>query len=247
MKLLFVGVAAAVIAAVGCANAADMPLPMVSKAPPLPVALPYTWTSCYVGGNVGFGGGSKTYQDAPGGYVVDPYNGVASVTQGMGGAIGGGQVGCDYQFAPHFVIGLQGNFDAASFTGSAVDNINSNYPTTFNAKANSLFGAIGRLGYADGPFLVYVDGGAAWVHDQYGATVTPSICGSCSSPFSYSVPSETRTGGVAGFGVEMLVMPNLSVFTEFDHYFFGTRSLAFSCTLSTCGGRALNTSTLRRI
>jgi outer membrane immunogenic protein len=219
-KLLLIGVAAATIAVVGSANAADMAL----KAPPL-VPIVYPWTGCYVGGNVGLGWGSKKFQDAPGSFVVDEFGGVIPYNDGIFGGFGGGQVGCDYQVSSNFVIGVQGNFDAADINGSVTDSIATPAQVlNLNAKLDSLFGAVGRVGYVNGGLLIYVDGGAAWAHDSYSITVTGL------APFTYTQPSETRIGGVVGLGAEFYLWANLSVFGEYDHYFFGTKSLPFSCT-----------------
>jgi outer membrane immunogenic protein len=227
-KLLLIGVTAAAMTVVGSANAADMAL----KAPPI-VPIVYPWTGCYVGGNAGLGVGTKVFQDVPGGFIIDPVSGVGSVTDGIFGGIGGGQVGCDYQVSPNFVIGVQGNFDAADISGSVNDPLYTGLHTLqLNAKTDSLFGAVGRVGYTPGSGLLwYVDGGAAWAHDVYspvgGATDVAAV--------TYTSASETRFGGVVGAGFEMFVTPNIAVFAEYDHYFFGTKSLPFTCTNGGCG------------
>jgi len=84
------------------ALAADLPL----RSPP-PVAPLFTWTGCYVGGQVGGGWGRET-ASAP---VLAP--GI-SVTGDTSGVIGGGQIGCNYQFAPTWVIGIEGDGSATS-------------------------------------------------------------------------------------------------------------------------------------
>ena len=92
----------AAIAALIAAPAFAAPLP-----PPAPV---YTWTGWYVGGNVGYswgdadsdlnGAGTATSQIEPGGFKGFPFpiqfNG-GSDTVRLKGAIGGAQVGYNYQ------------------------------------------------------------------------------------------------------------------------------------------------------
>ena len=67
-KVLMTGVALAALVAVP-AMAADLGRPApVYKAPPMPVAT-FSWTGCYLGGNIGYGWG-KSSTDA--GSVVNP-------------------------------------------------------------------------------------------------------------------------------------------------------------------------------
>jgi outer membrane immunogenic protein len=103
---------------------------------------------------------------------------------------------------------------------------------------DSLFGAVGRVGYTPGSGLLwYVDGGAAWAHDSYSIIDTGGHINSTTIPgFPYTSPSETRLGGVVGAGFEMFVTPNITVFAEYDHYFFGTTTVPFTCGGGPCGG-----------
>src|SRR5262249_5204692 len=76
------------------ATAADMPL----KAPP-PVPAPvYLWTGCYIGGNLGWAEASAHFEDRFG-----EDDGRLSKS----GFAGGGQIGCDYQFAASWGLGVQ--------------------------------------------------------------------------------------------------------------------------------------------
>jgi len=97
------------------ATAADMRV----KAPvykPAAAAV-YDWTGCYVGGNIGSGWQKTTSTDAePGGGTFLEDAGTNTGT----GVVGGGQIGCDYQFAPKWVLGIQGMFDGAGVNGSHV-------------------------------------------------------------------------------------------------------------------------------
>jgi outer membrane immunogenic protein len=78
---------------VGAASAADLPV----KAPAA-VPVQFSWTGCYVGGHVG-GVVSK-----------DSTTGVLGNSSGFSstGFVGGGQIGCDYQFASGWVVGVEG-------------------------------------------------------------------------------------------------------------------------------------------
>jgi opacity protein-like surface antigen len=63
MKKVMLAVAAAVLLAIPPANAADLgPRRPVYKAPP-PAMVPapaFSWTGCYIGGNIGYGWGRDT-------------------------------------------------------------------------------------------------------------------------------------------------------------------------------------------
>jgi outer membrane immunogenic protein len=226
-KSFLIGVAAAV-ASLGAASAADMPL----KAPPPPV--PYIWTGCYVGGNVGGGFGQKTFTDVPPGALIDGLGDGRSFDVSLAGVVGGGQVGCDYQFSSNWVIGVQGNFDATSLRGSGTDFFLPTFPLTINANVDSVFAAVVRLGYTPVTnWLFYLEGGAAWARDHYSLTATTTL--PVVIPPTYSSFSETRTGAVVGAGVEWIFWQNWSAFVQWDHYFFGDSNVPFTCTGTSCG------------
>ena len=72
---------------------------LVTKAP---ASVAYRWTGCYVGANVGGGSGRTSFTD------VRP-NLAAPLDLGSdraSGALGGGQIGCDYQ-AGGWVFGVR--------------------------------------------------------------------------------------------------------------------------------------------
>jgi outer membrane immunogenic protein len=82
------------------AMAADMPV----KARPAPTPAPvYLWTGCYIGGNVGWAQESVHFDDS---------SGFDDGRRSRSGFAGGGQIGCDYQFASNWVFGVQGMIDA---------------------------------------------------------------------------------------------------------------------------------------
>ena len=110
---LIVLAAAAVGLTASMASAADLP----RKAPPAalpPPPPPLTWTGCYVGGNVGWIGGHVT-SDFNGGNNIfsNNFNNNSSNNSGFAG---GGQIGCDYQWAGGWVIGFRNMFDGTSLS-----------------------------------------------------------------------------------------------------------------------------------
>jgi outer membrane immunogenic protein len=219
-KLLLAGVAGLALAAAGSADAADLGRP-VYKAPPPVAPVPvrvFSWTGCYVGANIGGAWGKKDFSSgAPDVLVVNPnklptdltpevevnlFN-VNSLLVSSGafndidtsGFIGGGQLGCNYQFGVGkglggpgaWVIGFDGDFDWGNVKGDrsgsvsaseveAIAGVNRFVTTsatgTMHVKTDFLATATGRLGYAWDRWLFYGKGGVAVAHDKYDLTTT---------------------------------------------------------------------------
>jgi outer membrane immunogenic protein len=189
------------------ALAADLPARPIYKAP---VAAPVvsTWTGCYLGGNAGYGWAPKDWV-----FNTTP-EGSGTAT----GGLAGGQIGCDYQFASNWVVGIQGMYDWANLNE---DHLNTNNTAfTDSSKISSIATLTGRLGYLAQPAtLLYIKGGAAWVRDTFTET-GPSSCGDCPG-----VAKVTRSGWTVGGGLEYLWQRNWSVFVEYNYMDFGRRDV----------------------
>lgn len=182
---------------------------MPTKAPP-PV---FSWSGCYVGGHVGWGWSRSTVSGFQNfGTTTSTLFGVGANSIGIktSGALFGGQLGCDYQFAGNFVVGVVGSASAADINGTADQPLG----TFGTEKTDGLFDISGRLGYAFGPALLYVKGGAAWAHDQV-------------SLLNLST-AVTLSGGLAGGGIEWSFTPNWSGFVEYNHYFLNNGTFSFT-------------------
>jgi outer membrane immunogenic protein len=201
------------------ATAADLP----RKAPPAPLPPPpLTWTGCYIGVNVGAVRGRFELD------VVGPLGGSASGSRdGDWGFAGGGQFGCDYQFAGSgFVIGFRNMFDGTTndrdrtFTVTGPAGLVSATGTAeFN---NRWFDALtGRVGYSWGPGLVYFQGGAVWSRIEADIALATTVGGV--TTVSAGSFSDTKTGWTVGGGVEYRFAPQWSVFVEGNYYDFGSR------------------------
>jgi outer membrane immunogenic protein len=202
--------AAAIGLAASQASAADLP----RKAPPAyipPAPPPITWTGCYLGANIG-GAFGRLKLDTPAGEAS---------TSGSGFA-GGGQIGCDYQFAGSgWVIGFRNMFDGT----------NNNRERTFSVTtaAGTATGTVdfhnrwfdtltGRLGYAvTPPWLLYFQGGAVWSRVEADLTLTTPL------GFTAASASDTKTGWTIGGGVEWMFAPHWSAFLEGNYMDFGSR------------------------
>jgi outer membrane immunogenic protein len=184
------------------ALAADLP----RKAPPpaVPMAPPVTWTGCYIGGNVGgiFGRGDAHFNTFEVG------------SNERSGFTGGGQIGCDYQFAGGWVIGIRNMFNGTSLSRDTtfVDPVTLN-SVTVSRDVNWFDTLTGRIGYAFAPgWLLYGQGGVAWAKASADVTV---------NGFSFGDFSKTATGWTAGGGVEWMFARGWSVFLEGNYMDFG--------------------------
>src|SRR5580692_6354906 len=104
-KFVFGSIAFVAFAACPVLAADISPMPY-TKAPA--VTPLYSWTGCYVGGHVG------------GVFSEDKTTGVLGNSVGFTstGFVGGGQIGCDYQFAPGWVAGVEGRAAWTSLNNS---------------------------------------------------------------------------------------------------------------------------------
>jgi outer membrane immunogenic protein len=126
----------------------------------------------------------------------------------------GKPIGCDYQFASNWLIGIQAMFDGADLTGDHIFG-----DETFHTKVHWFGTVTGRLGFLVTPsFLIYGKGGVAFVGDNHFLTEDSSFA---------STGDFTRTGWDAGVGLEWMFLPSWSVWLEWDHMGFGDRNETF--------------------
>jgi outer membrane immunogenic protein len=203
------------------ALAADLP----RKAPPKPLPPPpppITWTGCYIGGNVGgiFGRGETTFN-------------FGEISTNNSGFVGGGQIGCDYQWPGGWVIGFRNMFDGTSLSRDRTffDPI-SGTTGTVDFKTRWFDALTSRLGYAVAPgWLIYSQGGVVWANTRTDVTFAGFQVGD----------SKTRSGWTAGGGVEWMFASRWSAFLEGNFMDFGSRDATiftpvacdFGCNLST--------------
>jgi outer membrane immunogenic protein len=222
-KLLLAGVAAGAVAAAGSVNAADIPMPMNPNVQGPPI---FSWSGCSIGGHVGWGWSSTTLSDAPGTFsssaLIDFKGFGRSVSVSGNGVLVGGQLGCDYQFNPWFVAGVQASFAGADINGSATDPFA--LGSALQAKTDFLADVSGRLGFAWDRVLLYGKGGAAWADMSYGFSPSPAAASGSFPAFAAS-GRDMPFGAVLGAGVEWAFLGNWSAFFEYDHYFFGTDTI----------------------
>ena len=205
-KYLFATLA---ITALGVAPAlaADLGARPYNRAPAYaaPYAAPiYNWTGFYIGGHLG---GAFTSND-------NFDNGLSTGSNANGRFLGGVQVGADWQIAPTWVVGIEGQYSWLSGDIGAV------FPGGFAYTNNQrgLGSITGRIGYTWGPGLVYVKGGYA--HSDNNETVTFA-----GTPILFQTAGNHSNGYTIGAGLEYMFAPNWSAKVEYQYYNFGDARL----------------------
>jgi outer membrane immunogenic protein len=215
MRATLFGAAAVSLLAVSAASGADLAVPPAVPAPPPP----FTWTSCYAGGNAGGGFGQKDVNDTAG--ILSPSTGFASANLDISGYMLGGQIGCDYQFASNWVLGIEGAASGGDIGGKTtfVTPGIAGDTATFKDTTDFLSSVTARAGFAWDRWMLYGKGGVGFVNDRY--NVADAFA-------SYNFDGvETRLGWTAGVGVEWALWDDWSVKLEYDYYDFGTRNVTF--------------------
>lgn len=180
----------------GPAIAADMPL----KAAPPPVSI-YNWTGFYAGVNAGGSWGRAQSDLVMTGFATTL---AASDTVSPAGAIGGGQLGYNWQVNPNWLIGVEADIQASGerASGSRFDTVDFEGVTTNYEAKIDWFGTVrGRLGYTfDRRLMLYATGGLAYGHVAISGTSNVAF-GLASTTTAFSNTS-TNTGWTVGGGIE---------------------------------------------
>jgi outer membrane immunogenic protein len=202
--------------------AADLPARMSVKAPVV-AAIPYTWTGCYVGAHAGYGWGRTDFGDTLNNFIAPPATTARARTEG---AVAGGQIGCNYQFASNWVVGIEGEYSWANIRGDVPPGDLFFAGKNLRSQTDALASVTGRIGYSWDRVLFYGKGGGAWANDRYNLHQPEFPI----PPFG-TIPADdftNRTGRVGwtlGVGAEWAFAENWSAKVEYNHYDFGSRSL----------------------
>jgi outer membrane immunogenic protein len=192
------------------AIAADMPV----KAPPVVVPA-YSWTGFYFGANLGYSVGRERTTDAEtlaGG--AGNFSRSESFLIAPTGAIGGGQVGYNWQVAPHWVLGAEADWQASAQrdTISVEDCC-----LQETQRLNSLATLRARAGYAQDGWLWYVTAGGAAGRIKSDISFFGLGAGPTAASFA-----NWRGGWTAGTGVETSLGGNWSAKFEYLYVDLGT-------------------------
>ncbi len=200
MKLLsgILGLTFTSVVALASAHAADLRAPAsVGGYKDGPVFVAVNWSGFYAGANAGYASSAQDIEVVPG----------ASKLSADGG-FGGGQIGYNWQgiWNPHLVLGLEADFQGAGISDSKTYDVGS-------AKTEvNWFGTVrGRVGYAFDRTLVYATGGFA-----YG-----QVKNSAGNENGNGSKEDTKTGYVAGGGIEHKLTPAWSVKAEYQYINLG--------------------------
>jgi outer membrane immunogenic protein len=223
---------------------------------------PFTWDGPYIGAQAG---GIWTDYDFhafdtdvaidrqffgfnPGATSFVPFTTPAFDSQSDDSLMGGGQLGFNKQWGS-IVVGVEGDFtgmssssetsfratntgfvDFAPYTGVTTLSTRQNVDVNWTASAR------GRVGWARGPLLLYLTGGAAWVDAATQSRITASTDFLFLGAF-FAFNRTDRIGGrneeveigwTGGGGAEWAFNKNFSVGLEYRHNDFGNVSTNFS-------------------
>lgn len=223
MRKVLLAIAAAALASTPALAADLAPMaPEYYKAPPVVMA-PQTWTGFYFGGDVG---GAWSHTDGSWAGLPSAAAFGAYPTGGDlngSGFLAGGHVGYNYQFAPSWVLGVEGDWTWTRAGGSNSQNwtaYGTGLPipgsaTTMDATVDWLASIRGRLGYLVTPnVLAYVTGGAAWGNVHYSASAANPATGYLAT----TAFNNTSDGFVVGGGLEWAMTSHWSLRGEYLYY-----------------------------
>jgi len=258
------------------ATAADLPS---RKTGPVRALTAPVWTGLYAGLNAGGAWGGNTQIRVEGSYAgsQNPSLGAAytgnmsalgttqSVGAGIGGFIGGGQLGYNYQLTERMILGFETDiqgFSGASNGGqsaSIVPLVGSYYPSFYSP--GELFGTVvnaskrinylgsirGRVGFLPrSDLLVYLTGGFSYGGVSMRASALQGnndleysggnqYVALYSPTWSSGYYSSDVTGWTAGGGAEWMFSENWSIKGEYLYYDLGARSFSMTPLVTTVG------------
>jgi outer membrane immunogenic protein len=183
--------------------AADLSLPVPAKAP----ATTFTWTGCYVGGQVG---------------IATETDGLAS--QGLGavgangyGAVAGGQIGCNYQTGM-LVVGVEGDGLWSGVTNQSATSTGGAGATTEKTQNTWDADVAARVGAAFDRLLVYGKGGISWGRFDFLDT----------APTAVVTGGGVLPGVLIGAGMEYAFVPHWTAKIEYNYVAYSQQSLSFT-------------------
>jgi outer membrane immunogenic protein len=204
MKKILIGtVAALAIATTGQALAADLPARVPAYKAPVVVPVAYTWTGCYIGGHAGYAWSRDSY-------TLNNSAVIENFSFNPTSFIGGGQVGCQYQFTSNLVAGIEGTWSGMNLNQTDPSFLSPPRQRTF--KIDQIATVVGKLGFTWDRWMLYGKGGFA---DARIDTVAFNPATGVTADLN------SWQGGVtAGIGLEYMPWQNLVLGIEADWYNF---------------------------
>jgi opacity protein-like surface antigen len=181
---------------------------MPTKAPPS-----HDWTGLYVGAHFG---GAFSIEDGS----INPalLGGGMTNSLNSNGALGGFQLGYNWQFARNWLAGVEGELSWSSIEGRT-NYINTTTAVSLQTNNNNIQTLAARFGYVHGPLLTYVKAGGAWTNIDYAVTAGGAVSGS-------ATVSAERSGWMFGTGLEYKLSRTWSAKAEYSFLDFGTETVA---------------------
>jgi outer membrane immunogenic protein len=189
----------------------------------VPLAPAWSWTGFYFGGDVGgaFSSDNAAWTPIGPGFPGTP----AGIGGGTGGSAfaGGFFAGYNWQFAPSFVAGIEGDWTGmraggafnGGWTGPGGPVVGAT--TNMSSEVEWALSLRGRLGYLIWPnLLVYGTGGGAWGKIQYGASSLDTGAGyGAGAAFT-----NTSSGWVAGGGLEWAPFTGFGLLLRVEYLYY---------------------------
>jgi outer membrane immunogenic protein len=224
MKNFLAGFALAALVAAGPAIAADNLAPTYKAAP---AARSFNWSGFYFGGTVGGGMASLPVTDMDG--FVGTLNGQTLKSAGWAGGV---HAGYNWQFAPSFLFGLEGDFNWSNFKAS--DTICGGFCDdgdhfVASSRLDNFSSFRARFGLTSDRTLIYVTAGPAYGHIK--ASLAELECSTCNNPGSarFSASDSSNHWGVAvGAGVEYALTENWILRGEYMHLNFSAKNFLWA-------------------
>lgn len=246
LKKLFV--ASAVLAAVVTRGfAADLPVRTYTKAPAM-VEPAVNWSGFYLGGDIGgvsqTGGSVSNFFQNDGNPIFA--NNFQTQSISSSSVTGGVHAGYNWQLAPSFVLGLEGDWMAMHAASgfcrqtdseSLACSDNGRGFLTMNTNTDWLSTVRGRVGWTAGNLMLYGTGGVAFadIKTSFTANCANDGCATSSATNTTSASSSTiRTGWVVGAGIEWMFSPAWMLRVEYLHADVGNVTSLFSLPAADC-------------
>lgn len=215
--LAFAGIAALAGPAGFAADQSYRPVPPPAYLPP-PL---FSWTGLYVGGQIGYGWSTGSFNISGFGPGI-PASINAAADTNPAGVSGGGHAGYQYQFN-QLVLGVEGSIDGTSQSAAGA----TAFPFAFKGTTVAVHSAAdaegtirGKMGIALDRVLIYGTGGVAF--GGWSASLSAAAPNLLPPLFASASTTAARPGWTAGGGLEYAITNDWWLFAEYRFADFGS-------------------------
>ncbi len=192
----------------------------------------WTWNGAYIGGHLGYGGGSSDWTaTSPGGVQTgtfefwrgfDAFKGTGSYFVGL-------QAGYNYRTPAGIIIGVETDFIAPNtFKGSRLLNAVGGGQADLSETVEMAGSVRGRLGFIYNKWLIYGTAGYAWSADRLErAQLAGTAVGSSATAGTVEKDTIWRNGLAVGAGVEVPVASKWTASLDYLFTAFGAQAVTF--------------------